>query len=63
MCERARQSTCVNERETSGVVRLQEAELVKVQEFKYLGTTFQSSRDCEREVSKTSHQECDQPVV
>ena len=24
--------------------------MVKVQEFKYLGTTVQSSRDCEREV-------------
>ena len=41
---------CENEKETSGIVRLQGGELVKVQEFKYLGTTVQSSRDCRREV-------------
>ena len=47
---RSRQSTCVNERETSGMVRLQGTEVVEVQEFKYLGTTGQSSRDCGREL-------------
>ena len=41
---------CVNERETSGIVRLQEAEVAKVQEFKYLGTTVQSTGDCGREL-------------
>ena len=33
------EDTCVDERETGGRVRLQGAEVVKVQEFKYLGTT------------------------
>lgn len=41
---------CINERESSGMVRLQGAEVVKVQEFKYLGSTVQSSGDCGREV-------------
>ena len=41
---------CVDERETGVRVRLQGAEVVKVQEFKYLGTTVQSSGDCGREV-------------
>ena len=40
----------LKERETSGRVRLPGAEVVKVQEFKYLGTTVQSSGDCGREV-------------
>ena len=35
---------CVNEKETSGRVRPQGAEVMKVQEFKYLGTTVQSFR-------------------
>ena len=38
----------MNERETSGRVRLQGAEVVTVQG--YLGTTVQSSGDCGREV-------------
>ena len=41
---------CVNERERSGIVRLQGAEVLKVQEFKYLETTVQSSGDCGRQV-------------
>ena len=38
---------CLNETETSGMVRLQGAAVMKVQEFRYLGTTVQS---CGREV-------------
>ena len=38
--------TCVDEKGDSGIVRLQGAEVVKVDEFKYLGSTVQSSGDC-----------------
>ncbi|XP_051790978.1 uncharacterized protein LOC127529870 [Erpetoichthys calabaricus] len=43
---------CVNEREVSGMVRMQGVELVKVDEFKYLGSTVQSNGGCGREVKK-----------
>ncbi|KAI5615975.1 hypothetical protein C0J50_8706, partial [Silurus asotus] len=43
---------CVNEREGSGVVRLQGEELEKVEEFRYLGSTVQSNGECVREVKK-----------
>ncbi|KAI5606596.1 hypothetical protein C0J50_2095 [Silurus asotus] len=43
---------CVNEREGSGVVRLQGEELQKVEEFRYLGSTVQSNGECVREVKK-----------
>ncbi|KAK3544010.1 hypothetical protein QTP70_033140, partial [Hemibagrus guttatus] len=43
---------CVNEREGSGTVRLQGEEVKKVQEFKYLGSTFQSNGECGKEVKK-----------
>ncbi|KAK3533076.1 hypothetical protein QTP70_006575 [Hemibagrus guttatus] len=43
---------CVNEREGSGTVRLQGEEVKKVQEFKYLGSTVQSTRECWKEVKK-----------
>ncbi|KAK3509791.1 hypothetical protein QTP70_011160 [Hemibagrus guttatus] len=43
---------CVNEREGSGTVRLQGEEMKKVQEFKYLGSTVQSNRECGKEVKK-----------
>ncbi|MCJ8736297.1 hypothetical protein PDJAM_G00257340 [Pangasius djambal] len=43
---------CVNEREGSGTVRLQDEEVKKVQEFKYLGSTIQSNGECEKEVKK-----------
>ena len=33
---------CVSERDPSGTVRLQEAEIKKVGDFKYLGLTVQS---------------------
>ncbi|KAK3515291.1 hypothetical protein QTP70_013489 [Hemibagrus guttatus] len=42
---------CVNEREGSGTARLQ-GEEVKVQEFKYLGSTVQSNGECGKEVKK-----------
>ena len=34
---------CVNEKDLSGTVRLQEAEMEKVEDFKYLGSTLQSN--------------------
>ncbi|KAI5625322.1 hypothetical protein C0J50_15181 [Silurus asotus] len=43
---------CVNEREGSGVVRLQGEEIQKVEEFRYLGSTVQSNGECVREVKK-----------
>ncbi|KAK3525203.1 hypothetical protein QTP86_023254 [Hemibagrus guttatus] len=43
---------CVNEREGSGTVRLQDEEVKKVQEFKYLGSTVQSNGECRKEVKK-----------
>ncbi|KAK3515626.1 hypothetical protein QTP70_024868, partial [Hemibagrus guttatus] len=43
---------CVNEREGSGTVRLHGAEVKKVQEFKYLGSTVQSNGECGKEVKK-----------
>ncbi|KAK3548755.1 hypothetical protein QTP70_020328 [Hemibagrus guttatus] len=43
---------CVNEREGSGIVRLQGEEVQKVQEFKYLGSTVQSNGECGKEVKK-----------
>ncbi|KAK3529677.1 hypothetical protein QTP70_033685, partial [Hemibagrus guttatus] len=43
---------CVNEREGSGTVRLQDEEMKKVQEFKYLGSTVQSNGECGKAVKK-----------
>ncbi|KAK3519034.1 hypothetical protein QTP70_016148 [Hemibagrus guttatus] len=43
---------CVNEREESGTVRLQGEEVKKVQDFKYLGLTVQSNRECGKAVKK-----------
>ncbi|XP_051781188.1 uncharacterized protein LOC127527216, partial [Erpetoichthys calabaricus] len=43
---------CVNEREVSGMVRMQGVELAKVDEFKYVISTVQSNGDCGREVRK-----------
>ncbi|KAK3552184.1 hypothetical protein QTP86_005113 [Hemibagrus guttatus] len=40
---------CVNEREGSGTVRLQDEEVKKVQEFKYLGSTVQSNGESGKE--------------
>ncbi|KAK3525620.1 hypothetical protein QTP70_001367 [Hemibagrus guttatus] len=47
---------CVNEREKSGTVRLQDEEVKKVQEFKYLGSTVQSNGECGKEVKKAVDQ-------
>ncbi|KAK2879894.1 hypothetical protein Q8A73_023706 [Channa argus] len=43
---------CVNERDPGGMVRLQEAEVKKVQDFKYLGSTVQSNGECGKEVKR-----------
>ncbi|KAI5085121.1 NACHT, LRR and PYD domains-containing protein 12 isoform X3 [Silurus meridionalis] len=43
---------CVNEREGSGVVRLQGEKVEKVEEFRYLMSTVQSNGECVREVKK-----------
>ncbi|KAM7405544.1 hypothetical protein PAMP_012803 [Pampus punctatissimus] len=43
---------CVNERDPSGSVRLQGEEIKKVEDFKYLGSTVQSNRECGKEVKK-----------
>lgn len=37
------QCMCVNKSETGGKVKMQGAEVVKVDEFKYLGSTIQSN--------------------
>ncbi|KAK2899938.1 hypothetical protein Q8A73_013067 [Channa argus] len=43
---------CVNERDPDGMVRLQGAEVKKVQDFKYLGSTVQSNGECGKEVKR-----------
>ncbi|XP_062866594.1 uncharacterized protein LOC134329279, partial [Trichomycterus rosablanca] len=43
---------CVNGRETGGTVRLQGAEVTKVKDFKYLGSTVQENGECGKEVKK-----------
>ena len=43
---------CVNERNPSGTVRLQGAEMKKVEDFKHLGSTVQSNGECGKEVKK-----------
>ena len=43
---------CVNERQVNGTVKLQGEEVVKVEDFKYLGSTVQSNGECRREVKK-----------
>lgn len=43
---------CVNGREDGGMVRMQGVEMAKVDEFKYLGSTVQSNRECRGEVKK-----------
>ena len=43
---------CVNERNPSGTMRLQGVEVKKVDDFKYLGSTFQSNGECGKEVKK-----------
>lgn len=46
------QYMCVNEGDTGGEVNMQGAKVVKVDEFKYLGSTIQSKRQCTREMKK-----------
>ncbi|KAK2880212.1 hypothetical protein Q8A73_022910 [Channa argus] len=43
---------CVNGRDPGGTVRLQGAEVKKVQDFKYLGSTVQSNGECGKEVKR-----------
>ena len=43
---------CVNERDPSGTVKLQGAEIKKVEHFKYLGSTVQSNGECGKELKK-----------
>ncbi|GLD52571.1 myosin-IIIa-like protein [Lates japonicus] len=43
---------CVNERDPRGKVRLQGVEIMKVEDFKYLGSTVQSQGECGKEVKK-----------
>uniref|UniRef100_A0A3B3HUE5 Uncharacterized protein n=1 Tax=Oryzias latipes TaxID=8090 RepID=A0A3B3HUE5_ORYLA len=43
---------CLNERDQGRSVRLQGAEVKKVQEFKYLGSTVQCDGDCGKEVKR-----------
>ena len=43
---------CVNERQVKGTVKMQEEEVAKVEDFKYLGSTVQSNGECGREVKK-----------
>ena len=43
---------CVNKRNPSGTMRLQGVEVKKVDDFKYLGSTFQSNGECGKEVKK-----------
>lgn len=37
---------CVNERDTGATVKMQEAEIVKVEEFKYVGSTMPNNGQC-----------------
>ncbi|XP_013866635.1 uncharacterized protein LOC106519479 [Austrofundulus limnaeus] len=46
---------CVNERDPNGDMRLQETEIKKVKDFKYLGYTVQSNGECGIEVKKRVH--------
>lgn len=49
----ARRNTCVCKGgDTVGEVNMQGAKVVKVDEFKYLGSTVQSKRQCTREMKK-----------
>ena len=43
---------CVNERQVKGTVKMQGEEVAKVEDFKDLGSTVQSNRECGRDVKK-----------
>ena len=49
---RKTENMCVNERQVNGRVKMQGEEVVKVDDFKYLGSTVQSYGECGREVKK-----------
>lgn len=46
-----RHSTCVNEKEAGGTVRLHRAEITNVQDFKYMGSNIQENKECGEHVS------------
>ena len=46
---------CVNERQVNGTVKMQGEEVVKVEDFNYLGSFVQSNGECGREVKKRVH--------
>ena len=43
---------CVNERQVNDTVKTQGEEVLKVEDFKYLGPTVQNNGECGREVKK-----------
>ena len=43
---------CVNERELSGMLRLQGVEVEKFHEFKYLGSSIESNSGCGKKVKE-----------
>ena len=43
---------CVNERDQSGRVKQRGAEVKKVEDWKFFGSTVQSNRECGKEVKK-----------
>ena len=43
---------CVNERQDNGTVKMQSEEVAKVEDFKYMCSTVQSSGECGGEVKK-----------
>ena len=43
---------CVNERQVNGTVKMQEEEVEKVEDFRYLGSTVQSNGEGGREVKR-----------
>ena len=43
---------CINEENDNKTVKMEDANVPRVKEFKYLGSTVQESGGCEREVKK-----------
>ena len=56
VCCRETEYICVKERDPSGAVRLQGAEMKKVEDFKYLGSTVQNIGECGKEVKNMCKQ-------
>lgn len=44
---------CANERDPSGTMRLQGAEIKKVEDFKFLRSTVQGNRECGKKGGET----------